>query len=64
MTPYHLELLLFLRMNKDLWNANDMQDVIDNFADHAVAASQRPPPALAGQAQGEVVNDAKPNLAV
>jgi hypothetical protein len=57
MTPYHLELLLFLRMNIDLWNVNDMQDVMDDFAEQAVAAQ-------VGQAQEEVVNDAEPNLAV
>jgi hypothetical protein len=44
-------------MNKDLWNVNGMQDVMDDFAEQAVAAQ-------VGQAQGEVVNDAEPNLAV
>ena len=29
MTTYHLELLLFLRMNKDLWSEMDIQDIID-----------------------------------
>ena len=29
MTPYHRELLLFLRMNKDLWSAVDIQTIID-----------------------------------
>ena len=29
MTPYHQELLLFLRMNKDLWSAVDIQTIID-----------------------------------
>jgi hypothetical protein len=29
MTPYHLELLLFLRMNKDLWSEREIQEIID-----------------------------------
>ena len=30
MTPYHLEVLLFLPMNKDLWTAADLQAILDH----------------------------------
>ena len=30
MSPYHLELLLFLRSNQDLWNEFTIQDCYDN----------------------------------
>ena len=30
MSPYHLELLLFLRSNIDMWDASTVQDCIDN----------------------------------
>ena len=38
MTPYHLELILFLLMTKDLWNAKDMQDILDELGALAQAA--------------------------
>jgi hypothetical protein len=30
MTPYHLELLLVLCMNKDLWDAREIQAILDH----------------------------------
>ena len=30
MTPYHLEVLLFLPMNNDLWTAADLQAILDH----------------------------------
>jgi hypothetical protein len=32
MTPYHLELLLFLHINKDMWDVNDVQNILDEAA--------------------------------
>lgn len=30
MSPYHLELLLFLKVNRHLWNVSTVQDCLDN----------------------------------
>ena len=29
MTPYHLELVLFIRCNKSLWNELTIQEILD-----------------------------------
>ena len=54
MTPYHLELLLFLRMNKDLWSAGDIQDIIDVGAqDEAPAPNEGVIEEVIAVAEGE-----------
>jgi hypothetical protein len=63
MSPYHLELLLFLRINRDLWNANDIQNILHHFAEQAAAAA--PARVLQAQAQGQIgLDGAEPNVAV
>jgi hypothetical protein len=38
MTPYHLELLLFHRMNKDnMWDVTDVQNILDELAEKVAA---------------------------
>jgi hypothetical protein len=56
-------LLLFLRINRDLWSANDIQAILDDFAEQAAAAA--PARVLQAQAEGQIgVNGAEPNVAV
>jgi hypothetical protein len=36
----YLELLLFLRMNKDMWDVTDVQNVLDELAEKVAAAPE------------------------